>query len=181
MKPATKISILLGSVMSMSSLHGTDARAVEKNPGADQAAIKKVIEEHVAAFNKRQPDANLSFWVKAPYVSHSYVGPNTGYIRGFDKLSTEVRAYMAEHPASTSTESRLSDFVMHVNGTSAWVTFVQDRYRDGKRVGGTYEARYMEKIDGAWKIAAVVAKDSAPPAPPKETASAPQPTKPAGR
>lgn len=128
---------------------------------ADESAIKAVIEGESAAFRQCKADKVLSYWLNAAYVSHDYTEKDSGYgyLRGYEGVSKAIRKYIADHPemATDKTVYTNHDYRIHVNGTSAWATFVTDAV-NGTKKSLAYNSRYLEKNKGAWKIAAVTGK-----------------------
>jgi hypothetical protein len=122
---------------------------------ADETAIKATIEQESASFHQRKLDKTLSYWANTPYVSHIYTEKGGGYVRGYSALSKAVKAFMVKYPTVDKDVYKNHAYQIHVNGTSAWATFITD-VMDGGKKSQTYDARYLEKINGAWKLVSVV-------------------------
>jgi hypothetical protein len=121
---------------------------------AEEPAIKNVIEGESMAFYQRNADKAVSYWAKVPYASHSYTEKGMGYLRGYDAVSKAIRKYISEHPDLGNDSSKARDFTIHVNGNSALATFITDRL-SGTKKSQSYDARYLEKINGTWKLVSV--------------------------
>ena len=121
---------------------------------ADESVIRTVIAGESAAFYQRNADKVLSYWANVPYASHSYTEKGNGYLRGYAVVSKAIRKYIGEHPDSGRDSRKARDFMIHVNGNSALATFITDAV-SGTKKSQSYDARYLEKINGAWKLVSV--------------------------
>lgn len=131
---------------------------------ADEKAIKAVIEGESTAFRQCKADKAISYWLNAPYVSHSYTEKGSGYLRGYETVTKALRKYIGEHPemATDKTVHKNHDYVIHVNGTSAWATYIGDAVNGAKKTieppTRSYNGRYLEKANGTWKLVANIGK-----------------------
>lgn len=121
---------------------------------ADEKAIKTVIAGESAAFYQRNADKVVSYWANVPYASHSYTEKGIGYVRGYEAISKAIKKYIGAHPDLGNGSHKPHDFMIHVNGNSALATFVTDGLTGAKK-SQSYDARYLEKINGAWKLVSV--------------------------
>ena len=121
---------------------------------ADEKAIRTVIAGESAAFYQRNADKVLSYWANVPYASHSYTEKGIGYLRGYGTVSKAIRKYIGEHPDLGRDSHKPHDYMIHVNGNSALATFITDAV-SGTKNSQSYDARYLEKINGAWKLVSV--------------------------
>ena len=121
---------------------------------ADEKAIKAVITAESAAFYQRKADKIVSYCANVPYASHSYTEKGMGYLRGYDAVSKAIKNYVGQHPDLVKDSHKARDFKIHVNGNSAWVTFITDGV-SGTKKSQSYDARYLEKINGVWKLVSV--------------------------
>ena len=121
---------------------------------ADEKAIRNTIAGESAAFYQRNADKVLSYWANVPYASHSYTEKGSGYLRGYGSVSKAIRKYIGDHPAVSPDSYKAHDFMIHVNGNSALATFITDALA-GTKKSQSYDARYLEKINGAWKLVSV--------------------------
>ncbi len=122
---------------------------------ADEAAIKATIEGESAAFHQREPDKVMFYWLNAPYVSHYYNEKGTGYVRGYEAINNGMRMVLSRNPEVDKAVYKNHDYLIRINGSSAWATFITDRAERAKTTQ-TYDARYLEKADGVWKLVAVL-------------------------
>ncbi|GAB2576431.1 Cif family virulence factor [Spirosoma areae] len=131
----------------------TTMATIAQNP-ADEKAIKNVIAGESAAFYQRNADKVLSYWANVPYASHSYTEKGMGYLRGYDAVSKAIKKYISGHPDLGRDVHKTHDFRIHVNGNSALATFITDAV-SGTKKSQSYDARYLEKVKGAWKLVSV--------------------------
>lgn len=122
---------------------------------ADEAAIKTVVEQESEAFHQRKADKALSYWAKVPYTSHTYTEKGMGYVRGYEAISKAMKNVLAKFPEVDKKSYKNHDYKIHVKGTTAWATYITDAM-DGTKKSQTYAGRYLEKINGVWKLVAVV-------------------------
>ena len=126
----------------------------------DEAAIKAVIEKETQAWSNRDGVAMAACWANVPYAMQLVQHGNTQ----FDKngmsyannnkmdMVTAIPAMVASAGAATGETFQNSNYVMRVNGTSAFVHY--DQVETAKDSSKQYarEVRYLEKLDGVWKI-----------------------------
>ncbi len=126
---------------------------------ADESAIKTITEQESAAFRQGKADKALSYWANVPYASHDYTEKGSGYLRGYSVVSKAIRKYIGDHPgmATDKTVYKNHDYQIHVNGNSAWATYITDAV-NGSQKSQSYNARYLEKLNGTWKLVAVAGK-----------------------
>lgn len=131
---------------------GCQQSDIQASAADDEAAIKQVIEGESMAFFQRNTEHLLTYWANVPYVSHSYNEKGSGYIRGYDKYSNVVEKYVSEHPELSKISFKNRDYIIHINGTSAWATHIQEQTAgDNKSIA--YSSTYLEKNgSGMWKI-----------------------------
>lgn len=131
---------------------GSQQNNITAPAAEDEAAIKNVIEGESTAFYQRNADQVLTYWAKMPYASHSYNEKGSGYVRGYEMVSDVVKKYISAHPELSKGSFKNRDYIIHVNGASAWATFIQDQSAGDKK-SISYASRYLEKDNsGAWKI-----------------------------
>jgi hypothetical protein len=122
---------------------------------ADESAIKTVVEQESDAFHQRKADRALSYWAKVPYASHTYSEKGMGYVRGYEAISKVMKKVLARYPEVDKKGYKNHDYQIHITGTTAWTTYVTDAM-DGTKKSQTYAGRYLEKINGVWKLVSVV-------------------------
>lgn len=117
-------------------------------PAAEEAAIKKMIEAENAAFDAADYKAYSSHWAKVPYASYIF---NSEKVVG-DELWKRMDEVFANHKPTKNNKTR-TNWNIRTKGDAAFVTFDQRiENQDNQLVWESVEARYMEKINGQWKI-----------------------------
>ena len=138
-----KTIILVLSTM----LIGTKIFAQQEN-----AAIKEVLQNETTAFFKHDFSKSYSFWHITP-ESLGVVSESDGQV-----LYLTSKELNAEYTAKALRDAVFPDrverskWLLQVRGNTAYVTFQQTAFKGNSTTGQTYESRYMEKIDGHWKI-----------------------------
>lgn len=122
---------------------------------ANEKAVKNVIEQETTAFHQRKADKALSYWANVPYASHYYTEKGMGYVRGYAAVSKAMKDVLSRLPAVDKNVYKTHDYRIHINDTSAWATYITDALAGDKK-RQTHDARYLEKINGAWKLVGVV-------------------------
>lgn len=121
----------------------------------DEKAIKAVVEQESVAFHQRKADKVLSYWANVPYASHYYTEKGMGYVRGYAAISKAVKDVLRRLPAVDKNVYKSHDYLIRVNGNSAWATYITDVLAGDKK-RQTHDARYLEKLNSTWKIVSVV-------------------------
>lgn len=120
---------------------------------ADEAAIKTVIEGLTTAMYTRDFKTYLSYWSTAPYVSRVSTDRegNVTKMTG-DEYRKTVEQYAAQHLKPSEEKATRSNWLIRVNGNSAFVIFDQhNEYPDGT-TRDSVEERYLERINSEWKV-----------------------------
>ncbi|GAB3639609.1 nuclear transport factor 2 family protein [Spirosoma arcticum] len=119
----------------------------------DEAAVKKVVEGLTTSMYARDFKTYLNYWVDAPYVSRvatdrdGKVTKMTG-----DKDRKMVEQWVAQNHTPSQEKATRDNWLVRVNGNSAFVVFDQhNQYPDGT-TRHSVEERYLERINGEWKI-----------------------------
>lgn len=120
---------------------------------ADEAAIKNVIEGLTTAMYARDFKTYLNYWSTAPYVSRvstnqeGKVTKMTG-----DEYRKTVEQYAAQKLKPSGERATRDNWLIRVNGNSAFVIFDQhNEYPDGTN-RDSVEERYLERVNNEWKI-----------------------------
>ena len=110
---------------------------------AEEAAIKKAIEDETHYFNQRDYDQWASLWVHSPNTYVSIAGPNENLEqKGWEEISQQVKEFMANNPNPVPDYQKKTDYKYLVDGSMAFVTFDED---------GNYSTRVLQKTDNGWK------------------------------
>lgn len=114
----------------------------------DETAIKKTIEEEKAAADAADYKTYLAHWAKVPHASFLYAG---GLFVGDALWKKMDEVWAARKPRKVN--NIRSEWNIRVNGASAFVTFFQRQETvENNGIIESYEERYLEKINGDWKI-----------------------------
>ncbi len=119
----------------------------------DEVAIKSTIEGETNAFKQRDADKATSYWLNTPYTSHHYTAKGLGYVRGAN-VGTTITNYLKANPKIDNSTTNYHDYIIRINGNSAWATYVSDGTSNGKKVVYN-KAAYLEKTNGEWKMGSV--------------------------
>ena len=123
-------------------------RSFDKPTNADEAAIKKLFEEEASDFQTVNYKSYLTHWAKVPYASFLY---REGLFVG-EALWKKMDDFWKNRKASNVNRTR-TNWNLRINGNAAFVTYSQHQENtDTKQEGDTYEERYLEKINGTWKV-----------------------------
>jgi hypothetical protein len=88
------------------------------------------------------------------------VGP-TYLLRGagWEEISVMVKDFLAGSPTPETRQVRTQDYVFDISGNRAWVRYTQHSGSSAESVT-TYEHRTLTKVNGAWKIVAMIAVEA---------------------
>ncbi len=120
---------------------------------AEETAIKKVIVTESKAAGNRDYDLWISCFAKSPHVAFGFHPSIPNHmIRSYDKLSEFAKDFFPNNPVSSPGVDEFTDYLIRINGTSAFVTCVQiNTQPDGSKVR-YHKADYLEKLEGEWKM-----------------------------
>lgn len=150
-----------GDKLQKAYLHYDRAEALEKlgykiiPPGMDPDAylIRQVIEAETTAWLRNDGVKMGSYWADLPYAAHTVTDEQgKAYVISATELGELVSRLSTQKPNQPGTVFTNTHYNIRPNGTAAWASFEQTfRYPDG-RTTTNLESRYLEKIDGEWKI-----------------------------
>lgn len=120
----------------------------------EEAAIKKILEAETLAGWANDTEKEFSYWHQTPYASFIGAADNKAYyilgIDGIKKFAVEAHKSNRLNPSPTPTLQN-SKYFFRINGNTAFVTYQQEQNKEGK-IGFTRENRYLEKVNGNWKV-----------------------------
>ena len=120
---------------------------------AEETAIKKVLETETYAAHNRDYEQWINCFAKSPDVAYGFSSLIPTYtIRNYDKLAEFGKRFMLANPVSSPEPFEFTDFQFRINGTSAFVTYLQTNTKKDGSKQPYYKADYLEKINGEWKI-----------------------------
>lgn len=122
---------------------------------ADEVTIKDVLTKETTAFFKRDFKTSFSYWHIIPQSVAIVSMADGEVLRLTDKeLNAAYTANALQSNIFPDSFGR-SLWLFKINGNAAFVSFEQSVFTEKKITGKTYECRYMEKINGQWKIVAM--------------------------
>lgn len=127
--------------------------ATAQSVAADEAAVKNVIEGLTTAMYARDFKTYLNYWSTAPYVSRVATDRegNVTKMTG-DEYRKTVAQYAAQNLKPSGEKATRDNWMIRVNGNSAFVIFDQhNEYPDGTN-RNSVEERYLERVNNEWKI-----------------------------
>ncbi len=129
-------------------------------PGVDPAAymIRRVLESETQAWLDNNGEEMGTYWADLPYAAHT-VTDEAG--KAYDISATEIGEMVArlstQRPNKPGTTFTNTNYNIRPNGNAAWASYEQTfHYPDGRESLTNIESRYLEKIDGQWKIAHMI-------------------------
>jgi hypothetical protein len=141
----TETFVLQNGKWLLASHHGTVAPTVKAE---EEAAIKKMLDAEKKASDVADFKAYKSHWVEAPYVSFQYNG--LSFVG--DAFWKKTEELFASRKSNNNINTR-SDWNFTIKGETAFVTFSQKTENvEKKTTYETYEERYVEKVNGEWKM-----------------------------
>lgn len=120
----------------------------------DEMAIKNVIEKETDAWFARDAAKMESYWAKVPQTTQcvSLLGDVVIFNTAESTKGKDPFAMVGTVLQQVTTTR--ADWNLRIVGNGAYVTFKQKDETAGV-ASHFYESRFMEKMDGAWKIVAV--------------------------
>lgn len=120
----------------------------------DELAIKNVIEKETEAWFARDAAKMESCWAKVPQITQcvSLLGDVVIFNTAESTKGKDPFAMVGTVPQK-ATITR-TDWNFRIVGNGAYVTYTE-KDESGGLTSHFYESRFMEKMDGAWKIVAV--------------------------
>jgi hypothetical protein len=126
---------------------------IPPNVDPDAYMIRKVIEAETAAWLKNDGQEMGTYWADLPYAAHTVTDEEgKAYIITATEIGQMVSRLSTQKPNQPGTTFTNSNYNIRPNGNAAWASFEQTfKYPDGRTIANL-ENRYLEKIDGKWKI-----------------------------
>ena len=129
-------------------------------PGMDPDAymIRRVLEAETQAWLNNDGEKMGFYWADLPYAAHTVTDEGG---KAYDISATEIGEMVArlstQKPNKPGTTFTNTNYNIRPNGHAAWASFEQTfRYPDGRAPVTNLESRYLEKIDGEWKISHMI-------------------------
>ena len=139
-------TLFIALALSAAALMATPKTAFAQS--SEDTAIKTVIDAETEASHAADYKTYLTYWAKVPYASFLVEGKQ--YVG--DVLWKAMDGVFATRKPTKINTVRTGWNIRAV-GNTAFVTFEQrDENLDTKAIRETAETRYMEKVNGEWKI-----------------------------
>ncbi|GHB63166.1 DUF4440 domain-containing protein [Persicitalea jodogahamensis] len=132
--------------------------AIPPEVDPDAYMIRKMLEAETQAWLNNDGKTMVSYWADLPYAAHT-VTDEAG--KAYDITATEIGEMVTrlstQRPNKPGTTFTTSNFTIRPNGDAAWASYEQTfHYPDGREPVTNIESRYLEKIDGKWKISHMI-------------------------
>ncbi len=124
------------------------------------AAIKTVIEKETSSFQNVDRKAWEASWLKSPYAYWSYSdSTGTSFVQGWDAINKSFDTYFKTQVAGrqidvakkgVTIERAWGEIRVYKNG--AYVQYIQKVKDHLIERDETSQIRFLEKVDGKWKI-----------------------------
>jgi len=124
----------------------------------DAYMIRKVLEAETQAWLDNDGEKMGTYWADLPYAAHTITDEGG---KAYDITATEigemVERLSTQKPNKPGTIFTNTNYNIRPNGHAAWASYEQTfRYPDGRAPVTNLESRYLEKIDGEWKISHMI-------------------------
>lgn len=111
----------------------------------EKEAIKAVILEESNAFNDRDFNRLAATYIQdETNIRMGASKSGYGYRVGWEDIGSAIKEYIEQNPDQVTRKVQLTDYKIKVYNGSAWIVFTDDE--------GNIGARFLERIDGEWKI-----------------------------
>lgn len=133
----------------------------------EEKAIIAVIQEETAAFIARDYDRLAANYVQDE-TNIRFTAGKSGfkYYVGWEELSTRFKEYFKNNPEPDQWRQVTTNYRIKIYQESAWVVFenegLQSTGRFSEPTGKGIDVRFLEKIDGKWKIVFLAAVITSP-------------------
>ncbi len=114
----------------------------------EEVAIKKVVIDHTQSSYDRDVTKMMSFWVNSPQSAFVLPAMNIDLV-GYDNIANTVTNALKNTPPSKAIITQKFRTIK-IQGNSAWVS--HDEMIDEGGVTAYLCHRYLEKVNGEWKI-----------------------------
>lgn len=118
----------------------------------DITAIKQVIEKETKAFFEIDRSTWQDQWAHTPYSFWSFADTtDVNFFSGWDNINSGFEVYFTTSKPSKAKIEREWESI-NIYGKAAYVRFKQKVADEDITRGEQAEVRFLEKIDGQWKI-----------------------------
>jgi ketosteroid isomerase-like protein len=126
---------------------------------ADEEAIKELVKEVIVTFQSKDFDSYKNLWVHESYVMR--MGSDGTKLIGWDSLGVWYKNYMEQNPnVSNNLNVEIPEIHVKVYDDAAWAYNIHKitwKDTEGKRrEAEKWNVRFLEKVDGTWRISCYV-------------------------
>ena len=145
---------IIFSILAFSLITGSVSCQEKVDIAKEKAAIIAVIEEETNAFLKRDFDRlAVTFVQDETSIRLSANKSGYGYLVGWKQIGSRFKEYFEDDSESGSVKLVKTNYQIKVYKESAWSIFDEVGYDGGGEVvGKSIGVRFLEKVDGEWKI-----------------------------
>lgn len=119
----------------------------------EEAAIKKVLEKETEAVINRDYEQWIDCFANSPDVAFGFSSILPTYmVRNYDKLAEFGKNFFQNNREPTQELFEFTDYQIRINGTSAFVIYLQTNTKQDGTKQRYHKAEYLEKIEGEWKM-----------------------------
>lgn len=124
---------------------------------ADVTAIKAVVEKETTSWNSRDAAGMADCWANVPEAStlvslqditHTVISNHNTKM----DMAGDIKTIMASVGPDTKETFQNTDYQIRVKGDAAFAQFEQVVTAPGGQKDYAHETRYLEKMNGKWKI-----------------------------
>jgi len=126
----------------------------------DEKAIKKALADETNAFIKLDLPRQMSFYVHEPYINSQYnnADGSLSVSEGWNAIESGMKAYHKANPKQNFVKVQQANWKLKQMGPDwYWVHYDQTMTDAKGKAGKSKETRIMQRINGQWKIASMVA------------------------
>ena len=120
----------------------------------ENEAIKAVIEEQTNAYIARDYDRTAATHVQDETFIRLQAGKDGySFIIGWEERSSSLKEALKNNPDTLPGKFENTNYKIKVYPESAWAVYNENWYdSEGESLGMAIEARFLEKVNGEWKI-----------------------------
>ena len=138
---------------------GYSVHGIPKDKKEEEAAIKKVIEKETQTWLDRDAEGMTSCFANVEYalqlVYHGNMASNNGIAYSTNEkknVPEQLKAFVASMGKSDGSTFKNDNYMVRVSGASAFAYFDLTTTSTTGEKQHFYETRYLEKVNGEWKI-----------------------------
>ena len=145
------------SIVALSLIAGSSSCKEKVDIEEEKKAIKAVIEEETAAFVARDFDRLAANYVQdETNIRLTASKSDYRYYVGWEELGSRFKNYFKNNPEPGVWKQARTNYIIKVYKESAWVVFENVGYHSAGRftelTGQAVDVRFLEKVNGEWKI-----------------------------